>query len=107
MTEQYQRRNINDEDPEASIRNLTSADDGATLEPNATYFIDTTDAAATFNLPPAADGGSILVKNTGGNQLTISRSGGDTIDGAETAILSNIFDAAEFVSNGQSFWGIW
>lgn len=107
MTEQYQRKDINDPDSDDAIQRLSDSDEGATLDVDTTYFVDTTDAVVSLVLLPAADGGELRVKNTGVNQLTLTRSGTDTIDGSSTFVLLNIYDSATLIADGQGTWGIW
>ena len=107
MTEQYQRSNINEEDADQAIRSLTSGDSGAVLEPGTTYFVDTTGGATALILPASEEGGELRLKNVGTNQLTVQAQGADTIDGAATTILANIYDAVTLVSDEGNLWGIW
>lgn len=106
MTEQYSRGTIN-EPGAPMIATFSFADSGETLQTRHTYFVDTAGGATTLNLPIAAGGGEIRVKNMGGNPLTLSRTGTDLIDGATTFILAGLFDSATFVSNEDEAWGIW
>ena len=107
MTEQYQRKDINDPDSDDAIQTLSDSDEGATLDVDTTYFVDTTGSAVNLVLPPSEDGGELRVKNTGVNQLTLTRGGTDTIDGANTFVLLNIYDSATLIADGQGTWGIW
>lgn len=107
MTEQYQQPDINTPDPDDTIRFLTDSDEGAVLDVDTTYFVDTTASAINLTLPPSSEGGELRVKNTGVNQLTLTRGDADTIDGATSFVLLNIYDSATLVADGQGLWGIW
>ena len=93
--------------PLSSIASLDSSNDGMTLSPGTTYFVDTSGGDVSLNMPAAEDGGEIRVKNTGGNVVTLSATGSDSIDGGGTYELVNLNDAVVVISNNQSLWGIW
>jgi len=75
-------------------------------------FADTTGAAWTLTLPAAnGDGAGFSVGlrikriDSSVNNLTISRAGADTIDGATTLVLGAL-QAADLESDGVSKWGV-
>jgi hypothetical protein len=62
-----------------------------------------------LTLPAVADsneGRVCRVKNNGTGTVTITPTGGDTIDGAATKVSSTQYDAFEFISDGTSNWQI-
>lgn len=69
---------------------------------------DTTSAGFTVTLPLAADNASRLITvkkvSTDSNQLTVTHSGSDTIDGASSQIIVEPYTAVTFISDGTSWW---
>lgn len=62
----------------------------------------------TVVLPPAAANAAKLTykKVAAAGQITISRAGADTIDGATSAVLNNQNEAITLLSDGVSNWDI-
>ena len=69
---------------------------------------DATAGAITITLPPAVDCGGrrIFIKkiDASANAVTISRSGSDTIEGANTMALAAQWNKQELISNGNNMW---
>ena len=72
------------------------------------YFVDTTGGAVTVTLPAAASnsGKFFLVKHIafgGANDITVARTGGDTIEGGTSDTLTSGM-ARKYVSNGTAWF---
>jgi hypothetical protein len=72
-------------------------------------YVDATGAAATITLPlaasvPAGFTVGIKKKDSGGNAVTVARSGADTFDGATSISLAAQFNSCLLVSDGVSQW---
>lgn len=72
------------------------------------YFVDTTGGAVTVTLPAAASnsGKFFLVKNVtfgGANDITVARTGGDTIEGGTSDTLTSGM-GRKYVSNGTAWF---
>ena len=88
----------------------------AELPPNAASskvlqgLIDATAGAKTYPLPPAASmrGETVFAKklDASANTVTIQASGAETIDGANTKVLSTQWQYAQLYSNGTSWFVI-
>lgn len=72
--------------------------------------VNATSGAITITVPPAAtrDGREILITkiDSSANAVTIARSGSDTFNGATSVTLSNQWDRAKLISNGNANWDI-
>jgi hypothetical protein len=71
--------------------------------------VDATAGAYTFNLPAANSvprGWQIKIKkiDAGGNAVTVTRAGADTIEGATTAALAAQWNSVNLTSDGVSLW---
>ena len=73
------------------------------------YYCDTSTAGVTVTLPSAGDsaaGRFFLVKDSTGtaatNNITVTASGTDTVDGAGTYIISSNYGSAMIISRGNS-----
>lgn len=66
--------------------------------------------AFTITLPAASNTGKVLrIKKTDSslaNIITISRAGGDTIDGATTTTLNTLGEVVELVADGSTTWRV-
>jgi hypothetical protein len=68
-----------------------------------------TSSARTITLPQKmVDGSIIVVKDESGaagtNNITVSRGGTDTIDGATSTAISSNYGAVTVISNGSGAW---
>ncbi len=72
-------------------------------------YVDATGGAATVTLPlaatfPAGFRVGIKKKDSGGNAVTVARSGSDTFDGATSISLAAQFNSCLLVCDGVSQW---
>jgi hypothetical protein len=93
-----------------SVPVTTFSSTGLTLTTSnrAGLFAWTGTGAGTLNLPTAATVGSnyfVLVRNSGGGDLTVEPAGSETIDG-QTNILLNPGDSATVVTDGSDWYTV-
>jgi hypothetical protein len=72
-------------------------------------YVDATSQVVTVTLPPAASVPAgftvgIKKKDSGGNAVTVARSGSDTFDGGTSISLAAQFNSCLLVSDGVSQW---
>lgn len=86
------------------------ADSPYTTAAGVTFLCNATGGAITFNLPAASalSGRNIRIKKTdaAANNVTVTKAGSDTIDGANTAVLKGQYDYIVLTSDGVSKWNI-
>ena len=90
---------------------VTTVDAAYTVEfEDGLILADSTGGALTVTLPLAATmtGRVVTVKrvNGGGNNVTIARSGSDTLDGATSLTLSSQYQSYTLQSDGSAGWWI-
>lgn len=91
----------------AAFPNLGLAANTTLTTKHFTVVVDTSGGGKTITLPSAAGapGRFYVVKNKSTGQVTVAKTGGDTIDGAATFLLP-AGAVAVFQSDGTSDWGI-
>lgn len=88
------------------MRGITSADSFGDTDD---VIVITGGGSFNLTLPAIADsneGRICRVKMNGSGTVTMQTTGGDTIDGAATKVMSTQYEAFEFVSDGTSDWQI-
>jgi hypothetical protein len=89
--------------------NLITATTYTITQQDRYVYADATGAAITVTLPlaatvPAGFTVGIKKKDSGGNAVTVARSGSDTFDGATSISLAAQFNSCLLVSDGVSQW---
>lgn len=71
------------------------------IDANTDYFVRALPTSASASLPAGVDGMEYVIKNAAAGNVTVSPSGGDTIDGAGSLVLASGESAHLFFLNGD------
>ena len=97
----------------AVLRTATSGDAAATIKIGEGYHgVTAISAARVLTLPLVAsleDGYTIVVQDesgsaSGGNTITVTAAGSDTINGGTTAVISSAYGRVTLIKSGTAAW---